>query len=167
MIELWDILDDKGNPKGYTHERGRPVSDGDYHLVVEVFVTTPDKKLMLMRRHPDKPFGDSWEITGGSAVAGEDSLTAVQRELSEETGIGLEKDAFCFRKRFVGNHAIYDFYHAEADISLDDIVLQENETVGASLVTAAEFIQLTETGEICQPVAERHYDEILKELQKI
>ncbi len=164
-MELWDILDENGAPKGYTHERGKPVADGDYHLVVEVFVTTPDKKLLLMRRHPDKPFGDSWEITGGSAVAGEDSLTAVQRELSEETGISLPKAAFEFRKPFVGNHAIYHFYHAEADITLDDIVLQENETVGARLVTVEEFIKLTEDGEICEPVARRHYNDILKELQ--
>ena len=33
-MELWDILDENGNPKGYTHERGKPVRDGDYHLVV-------------------------------------------------------------------------------------------------------------------------------------
>ncbi len=164
-MELWDILDENGAPKGYTHERGKPVADGDYHLVVEVFVTTPDKKLLLMRRHPDKPFGDSWEITGGSAVAGENSLTAVQRELSEETGISLPKEVFEFRKPFVGNHAIYHFYHAEADITLNDIVLQENETVGARLVTAEEFIKLTEDGEICVPVARRHYNDILKELQ--
>ncbi len=164
-MELWDILDENGKPKGYTHRRGEPVADGDYHLVVEVFVTTPDKKLLLMRRHPDKPFGDSWEITGGSAVAGEDSLTAVQRELAEETGISLPKESFSFRSTHRGNHAIYHFYHAEADITLDDIVLQENETVGARLVTADEFTQLYSAGELCKPAAERHYNDILKELQ--
>lgn len=164
-MELWDILDENGKPKGYTHERGKPVADGDYHLVVEVFVTTPDKKLLLMRRHPDKPFGDSWEITGGSAVAGEDSLTAIQRELSEETGISLAKESFSFRSTHRGNHAIYHFYHAEADISVNDIVLQENETVGARLVTADELKRLCEGGELCKPVAERHYNDILKEIQ--
>lgn len=164
-MELWDILDEKGNPKGYTHERGKPVADGDYHLVVEIFVTTPDKRLLLTKRHPDKPFGDSWEITGGSAVAGEDSLTAAQRELSEETGINLPKSAFEFRKTHVGNHAIYHFYHAEADISVDDIVLQENETVDARIVTAEEFKQLATDGEICEPVEKRHYNDILKELE--
>lgn len=164
-MELWDILDENGNPKGYTHERGKPVSDGDYHLVVEVFVTTPDKKLLLMRRHPAKPFGDSWEITGGSAVAGEDSLTAVQRELSEETGINLPKESFEFRSVHKGRHAIYHFYHVQADITLDDIVLQENETVGALLVTADKFSELYAAGELCKPAAERHYNDILKELQ--
>lgn len=164
-MELWDILDENGKPKGYTHERGRSVADGDYHLVVEVMVTTPDKKLLLTRRHPDKPYGDSWEITGGSAVAGEDSLTAVQRELAEETGVSLPKEKFRFIRSENGNHAIYHFYQAEADISLSDIVLQENETVGAKLVTAEEFIKLAAEGEICEPVAKRHYNEILKELQ--
>ncbi len=164
-MELWDILDKNGKPKGYTHERGKPVADGDYHLVVEVFVTTPDKRLLLMRRHPDKPWGDSWEITGGSAVAGEDSLTAVQRELSEETGISLPKESFSLRSIHLGNHAIYHFYHAEADITLKDIVLQENETVGAILVNAEEFSKLYASDELCKPAAQRHYNDILKELQ--
>lgn len=164
-MELWDILDENGKPKGYTHERGKPVADGDYHLVVEVFVTTPDKKLLLMRRHPDKPWGDSWEITGGSAVAGEDSLTAVQRELFEETGIALPKESFSLRSIHHGNHAIYHFYHAEADITLKDIVLQENETVGAILVNAEELSELYASDELCKPAAQRHYNDILKELQ--
>ncbi len=165
-MELWDILDKNGNPKGYTHERGKPLADGDYHVVVEVFVTTPDKKLLLMRRHPDKPFGNSWELTGGSVVAGEDSLTAVQRELAEETGIDLPKTAFKFIKASTGNHAIYHFYHVEADITVDDIALQENETVGAIIVTAEEYKELAEKGELCKPSRERYFDYILKELEQ-
>ena len=96
-MELWDILDENGNPKGYTHERGKPVKDGDYHLVVGIMVTTPDKRVLLTLRHPHKHHGNTWEITGGSVVAGEDSLTAAQRELREETGISVpvEKLTFC------------------------------------------------------------------------
>ena len=52
-----------------------------------------------------------------------------------------------------------------ADISLDDIVLQENETVGAILVTADEYIKLAEKEELCKPSAQRYYNDILKELQ--
>lgn len=164
-MEIWDIFDADGNPKGYTHQRGKPVADGDYHIVAEVFITTPDKRLLLMRRHPDKPFGNSWELTGGSVVSGEDSLTAIQRELYEETGIDLKKEAFEFIKATVGNHAIYHFYHAEADITVDDIILQENETVGAVIVTAEEYRELAEKGELCQPSRERYFEYILKELE--
>ncbi len=165
-MEIWDILDKNGNRKGYTHERGKPLTDGDYHLVVEVFVTTPDKKLLLMRRHPDKSFGDTWELTGGSVVAGENSLTAVQRELAEETGIDLPEEAFEFVRATVGNHAIYHLYHVKADITADDIILQENETVGAVIVTADEYKALAEKRELCQPSYERYFDYILKELEK-
>ena len=164
-MELWDILDENGNLKGYTHERGKPVKDGDYHLVVEIIVTTSDKKLLLTFRHPDKPFGSTWEITGGSVVAGEDSLTAAQRELQEETGICVPVEKLDFRRKYLGNHAIYHLYHVETDVSEKDIVLQEGETVDARLVTAEEFIKLTEDGKICQPIVDRHYDDILKELE--
>ena len=164
-MELWDILDENGIPKGYTHERGKPVRDGDYHLVVEVIVTTPDKHLLLTFRHPDKPFGNSWEITGGSAVAGEDSLTAAQRELMEETGICVSKENLSFRRKHLGNHALYHLYHVEADISEKDIVLQEGETVDARLVTSEEFKKLIAEGKICPPIVDRHYNDILKELE--
>mgnify|MGYP003293010830 FL=1 len=164
-MELWDILDENGIPKGYTHERGKPVKDGDYHLVVEIIVTTPDKHLLLTFRHHDKPFGNTWEITGGSVVAGEDSLTAAQRELMEETGICVPKEKLTFCRKYLGNHAIYHLYHVEADISEKDVVLQEGETVDARLVTAEEFRKLTADGEICPPIVERHYNDILKELE--
>ena len=164
-MELWDILDENGNPKGYTHERGKPVRDGDYHLVVEIIVTTPDKHLLLTFRHPDKPFGNTWEITGGSVVAGEDSLAAAQRELMEETGICVPKEKLTFCREYLGNHALYHLYHVEADISEKDVVLQEGETVDARLVTAEEFIKLTADGKICPPIVERHYNDILKELE--
>lgn len=164
-MELWDILDKDGNPKGYTHERGKPVADGDYHLVVGIMVTTPDKKVLLTLRHPDKPHGGTWEITGGSAVAGEDSLTAAQRELREETGISVPGESFAFCRKYLGTHALYHLYHVEADVSEADISLQEGETVDARLVTAEEFIKLTAEGKICQPIVDRHYNDILKELK--
>ncbi len=164
-MELWDILDENGIPKGYTHERGKPVKDGDYHLVVGIMVTTPDKRVLLTLRHPDKHHGNTWEITGGSVVAGEDSLTAAQRELCEETGICVPKEKLTFRRKYPGNHALYHLYHVEADISEKDIVLQEGETVDARLVTADEFKKLTAEGKICPPIVDRHYNDILKELE--
>ena len=164
-MELWDILDENGNPKGYTHERGKPVKDGDYHLVVGIIVTTPDKRVLLTLRHPDKHHGNTWEITGGSVVAGEDSLTAAQRELSEETGICVPREKLTFCRKYLGSHALYHLYHVEADISEKDIVLQEGETVDARLVTADEFKKLTAEGKICPPIVDRHYNDILKELE--
>ncbi len=164
-MELWDILDKDGTPKGYTHERGKPVADGDYHLVVGIMLTTPDKRVLLTLRHPDKPHGGTWEITGGSAVAGEDSLTAAQRELYEETGISVPKESLSFRRKYLGTHAIYHLYHVEADITESGVVLQEGETVGAMLATAEEFKKLTAEGKICQHIVDRHYDDILKELE--
>lgn len=164
-MEFWDVLDKDGNSKGYTHERGKPVTEGDYHLVVGIIVTTPDKRVLLTLRHPDKPSGNTWEITGGSAVAGEDSVTAAQRELYEETGISVPKESLKFCRKYIGAHTIYHLYHTEANITEADIVLQEGETVGARFVTAEEFERLTEEGKICQHIVDRHYDDILKELR--
>ena len=88
-MELWDLLDKDRNPLGLTHPRGRqyPMPPHTYHTVVSVFTVDRENRLLLTLRAPTKGmYPGYWEFTGGSGVAGEDSLTSAWRELSEETG---------------------------------------------------------------------------------
>lgn len=88
MAELWDLLDAERNRTGKTLERGKPIPKGYYHIIIEVWTMLPDGRLLLTKRHPDKPmFPEMWEGTAGSVVAGESSLQGAIRELSEETGL--------------------------------------------------------------------------------
>jgi len=36
-MELWDIYDKYRHKTGRIHERGIPLKDGDYHLVLHIF----------------------------------------------------------------------------------------------------------------------------------
>ena len=87
MAEYWDLYDCERKPLGKLHRRGDEIPAGEYHLVAEVWTRDNAGNFLVSRRHPDKPFGLYWECTGGSVVAGEDSLTGAQRELEEELGI--------------------------------------------------------------------------------
>jgi len=49
-----------------------------------------DGKVLLARRHVAAHQGGLWEFPGGKVEPGEDSLTALARELDEELGISLE-----------------------------------------------------------------------------
>ena len=41
-MEYWDIYDRSGNKTGRTVERGMPMAQDEYHLVVHVWVVTPN-----------------------------------------------------------------------------------------------------------------------------
>ena len=50
MIELWDILDENGNITGRLHERGKPMVEGDYHLVVHVWIMNHKGEFLISKR---------------------------------------------------------------------------------------------------------------------
>ena len=89
-MEIWDLYNDKREITGKTHIRGEEVPDGFYHLVVNVWIKNSRGEYLISRRSADRPaFPLKWECVGGSALAGEDSLTAAIRETDEEVGIDL------------------------------------------------------------------------------
>ena len=88
--ELWDVYDEDRNLTGRLHRRGDPLKKGDYHLVIHVWILNSRGEFLLTKRSPNKGFANLWETTGGSALAGDDSLTAAIREVKEETGLRLD-----------------------------------------------------------------------------
>ena len=89
MAEYWDVYDENRNKTGALHRRGDPFGHGERHLGVEIWTLDGRGCVLLTRRDLRKRFGGLWECPGGSALAGEDSRTAVRRELREETGLDL------------------------------------------------------------------------------
>ena len=86
-VELWDLYDAQGNRTGKTMVRGEEVPSGYYHLAVHIWPMNSRGEFLIQRRSPHvlwKP--NLWAVTGGSAVCGEDALTAARRELKEEIG---------------------------------------------------------------------------------
>lgn len=47
---------------------------GEFHVVVNVLSVDRQGNILITKRHPKKPFGGKWEVTGGSVLAGETSL---------------------------------------------------------------------------------------------
>ena len=101
IAEKWDILDENGLPTGKTTLRGKNfLKNGEYHLVVHIWVMSDDGKYLIQRRSESKRLmPGEWAATGGAAVAGEDSFTAAARELKEELGIDSTRQNLKFLKR--------------------------------------------------------------------
>lgn len=146
--ELWDVYDGYRNLTGKKHRRGDSLGEGEYHLVVHVWVEDADGKFLLTKRSPNKGFPNLWETTGGSALAGEDSLTAALREVREETGLTLDtgsgrkilsvRKEDCFRDVWLFRH----------DFNIEDIVLLPGETTDKICADAESIRKMWQTGEL-------------------
>lgn len=166
-VERWDLLDKDRTPLGKTHPRGRqyPMPRGTYHLVVTVFTVNDKGYLLLTRRAACKGmYPGWWEVTGGSGIAGEDSLTSARRELREETGI----DALPEDMQLLGSirepSAFSDCYLVRRSLPAESLTLQEGETDAARWVSFWEFETMIHQGLIPPPVAWR-YGAMLTALQ--
>lgn len=140
MAEIWDILDKDGNLTGRTIERGEELKEGEYHLVVHIWVMNSKKELLIQRRADHiKHAPGIWASTGGSGVSGEDSLTAAIRELSEEMGIKVQKEEMKKINRVIKRNSIADIWLVKKDIDVFDLVLQKEEVSDAKWVSLEEL----------------------------
>ncbi|MFC1843071.1 NUDIX hydrolase [Candidatus Dependentiae bacterium] len=59
--------------------------------VVSIFCHV-DNKILMLKRNPNKPFGNTWCLPGGKLDKGEDVCEGLIREFAEETTIELDKN---------------------------------------------------------------------------
>ena len=152
-MEYNDIYDVNRQLTGRVLRRGQLFRSGEYGLVVCVWVYDGRGRVLLSRRAPGKSFAGTWENSGGAARAGEDSLTAIRRELWEETGILAEAEEFEFLCSTRDKCKFYDHYCLFRDIPIEDVVLQPGETDDAKWVTFAQVHEMIRRGEICSIIA--------------
>ncbi len=152
-MELNDIYDKDRNRTGRLHRRGTPWGEGEYGLVVCVWVYDGRGKLLLTRRAKGKSFAGTWENSGGAAKAGEDSLQAITRELFEETGIRAEPEEFQLIDSDRDGHTHYDFYCLHRATPLNRIVLQPGETDGVKWADFETDNSMIRQRQICHIIA--------------
>ena len=167
-MEFNDIYDENRNRTGRIHRRGTPWKEGEFGLVVCVWVHDGKGRLLLTRRAPEKSFAGTWENSGGAAQAGEDSLTAITRELFEETGIRADPEEFELLGSDRDKNCFYDFYCLERQVPLEEIRLLPGETDGAQWATFEQVHQMICRGEICQIIGNQfqRQEPMLRERQK-
>lgn len=154
-MEYLDLYDENRHFTGRTCQRGEKRNPGEYGLVVCVWVYDGRGRLLLTRRAPEKSFPGTWENSGGAAQAGEDSLTAVRRELWEETGILADLSEFEYLSFSRDSNNFYDHYCLLRDIPLDQIKLLPGETDGVRWVTFDEMHDLISDGCVCRIIADQ------------
>lgn len=161
-MELWDIYDSNKQRTGRTMKRNDwCLKDGEYHLTVLGVVERCDGTFLITRRVMTKAWAPGWwEVSGGAAMAGEESEDAVMREIREETGLDVSKAKggylFTYRRDNPGEGDNYfvDVYRFVMDFDESDLKLQQEETSGFMFATLEQIKELADRGIFL------HYDSI-------
>jgi len=135
VAEYWDVYDRGRRPLGKLHQRGTAMAQGEYHIVVQIWIRDDAGNFLVSQRHPDKPWPLFMETVQGSVTAGEDSLTGARRELAEEIGIEANADQL----RLAGTicderNTFYDVYEMRWNGGISELTFQETEVVDAKWV---------------------------------
>lgn len=146
--ELWDLYTKDREKTGKLHRRGDEMKDGKYHLVIHVCIFNSKNQLLIQQRQPFKEgWPNMWDVTvGGSALQGENSFQAAERELFEE--IGLKLDLSDTRPNFTINfpQGFDDYYILEHEVDLTALRLQEEEVQAVRWVSKEEVLRMQEEG---------------------
>lgn len=161
-MELWDIYDENKRLTGRTMQRNDwNMKPGEYHLTVLGVIRHTNGRYLITKRVMTKSWAPGWwEVSGGGVMAGEDSRTAVLREIREETGLDVSDweggYLFSYRRDNLKEKDNYfvDVYRFTGDFSDADLQLQEAETDGYQLATLEEIRAYADEGIFL------HYDSI-------
>lgn len=147
-MELWDLYTKDRIKTGRTMVRGEEQPDDTYRIVVHICVFNSRGEMLIQQRQPFKSgWSNMWDISvGGSAVAGETSATAAERELREELGIEI-----CFKNilpilTLNVDGGFDDVYLVEKDVALDSLTLQYEEVQTAKWASMVEIFALLDDG---------------------
>ena len=158
MAELWDVFDEKRNKVGRLHERGKPMSAGDCHLVAQIWIMNSGGEFLILRRTPGSgKWCGLWQTTGGCAVMGEDSLSAALREAKEELGINLTPSHGQLFKQYNELHtndggiALIDVWLFRQDIDISLVALRLGETCDAMWASKEKIRQMIADGIFIPP----------------
>lgn len=155
MEEIFDILDENGEPSGKTAPRSYVHKHGIYHSTAHIWLVK-DGMVLLQRRSEDKDsFPGRLDISSaGHISAGEEPLFSAVRELSEELGIRTDASRLQLLGR-ISRHYLNSFhgeifddrelafvYLFTGDFELSDIKVQQSEVSEAGLYSFEKCRQL-------------------------
>lgn len=147
-MELWDIYDLHRAKTGRTVVRGEAMGCDEYHMVVAACIFDSRGRLLIQQRQSFKEgFPNLWDVTAaGSALQGETSQQAMERELREELGLTLDLEGIRPNLTMNFDRGFEDYYLLERDVDLTTLRLQPEEVQSVKWATLDEILTMIDAG---------------------
>lgn len=148
-MEVWDLYFEERMKSEKNMIRGEEQPEGVFRQVVHVCIFNGKEEMLIQQRQPfKKGWPNMWDVSiGGSAVSGDTSRMAAEREVLEELGyqISLENVRPALTINFPGG---FDDYYLIQDDNLDIkmLKLQEEEVKGVKWASLNEILEMIEEG---------------------
>lgn len=128
-MEIWDLYTEDRIKTNETMVRGTPMTNGFYRLVVHVCIFNSQGEMLIQQRQPfKKGWSNMWDITvGGSAIFGDTSRSAAEREVYEEIGYQLSLSGIRPTLTINFDEGFDDIYLIQKDIEISKLKLQYEE----------------------------------------
>jgi len=148
-MEILDIYNEKRERTGRTHVRGKTVRDGDFILVVHVWILKSSGEFLIQKRQPwKKLFPGMWDCAiAGAALSGDSSEAAAVREAKEELDLDLDMTAaeLIFTDKF--SFGFDDIWLVRQDLDIESLHLQEEEVEAVRWAGPEEIREMAENEE--------------------
>lgn len=146
--ELWDVYDFHREKTGKLHPRGKKLGDGEYHLTVHACIFNAEGKMLIQKRQPfKKGWSGLWDITvGGSATVGEDSQSAIMRELYEELGLSIDLAGVRPHLSVQFDQGFDDMYLIQKEVDISTLTLEYEEVERVMWASLDEILSMMEQG---------------------
>lgn len=148
-MEFWDIYDVERLKTGETMVRGGEFPEGAYHMVVHVCIFNAKGEMLIQQRQSFKEgWPNLWDISvGGSAVSGDSSQSAAEREVQEELGLTIDLTGIRPHLTINFDKGFDDFYLIEQDVDLSGLQLQYEEVQAVKWAGLEEILAMIEAGQ--------------------
>ncbi len=105
--------------------------------VVSVFIEHNGEILLLLRQD-HKPQGNTWSMPAGKVNKEEDLISALVREVGEETGIKIRSDLYSYNNAYQIRYPDFDYrYH------IYHLIVEEKPVVALNTEENKEYIWIT------------------------
>ncbi|MEM7116649.1 MAG: NUDIX domain-containing protein, partial [Chloroflexota bacterium] len=145
--ERIDLYDKESNPLGRTIFRGERIPEGEYCLVVQIWLRNSQGNYLIQKRAETvRVWPGFWATTAGVVSTGETPLMGAVRELAEEMGITAVSTEFHQLFQYLRGRAINTAWLVEKEITLADVTLQPEEVSDVMWASANEIRQMVAAG---------------------
>ena len=152
--EMIDVLDENGIKTGEILPRKVVHEKGLWHRIIVVAIVNEKNEILIQQRSHNKDKNpDMWDISvTGHLSAGQDSLTAATREISEEVSVSLGYSVevrdfrfmFSYRMEQCVNEKHFDRQYYDFFILRQSGLRTENIRFQSSEVQAIKFVNISE-----------------------